>query len=105
MFENFKALLHSNDDLLKSWAVTNSPDQSYSIHKEFIIEHGMSYSDICMDVMSLTHIPEIMMRIEKRESSDGYHTISICITISATDASTLTVDCQRLALSVERFIK
>lgn len=104
MFENFKALLHSNTDLLKSWAVTVGLDDSYCIRKQFTIEEGMSYNDICMNVVTLSHVPEIMMLIEKKENADGNHHIAICITISATEASTLTGDCQRLALSVERII-
>jgi len=104
MFENFKALLHSNETLLKTWAISNKADHSFCISKEFNFEEGMCYSDICMEMLGLGHSSNILVEIEKRESSSGDHHIVVSITISATEAETLTADCQKLALSVERLI-
>lgn len=104
MFENFKALLRSNATLLKTWAISNKADHSYCITKEFNLEEGMCYSDICMDVLELGHGANILMEIEKRKSSSGDQRVVVSITISATEAETLTADCEQLALSVERLL-
>lgn len=104
MFENFKALLHSNETLLKTWAISNKADHSFCITKEFNLVDGMCYSDICMEMLGLGHSADILMEIEKRESKSGDHQLVVSITISATEAETLTADCQKLALSVERIL-
>jgi len=101
MFENFKARLHSNSDILKSWESASVADHTYSITKEFNLE-GYQYSDICMAILDLRHVPEIMLSMERRESCIGDHKLIVSITISATEAESLTSDCQKLALSIEK---
>lgn len=104
MFENFKALFHSNEELLKTWIINNQSNCSFSLTKEFKLEEGMCYGDICMEMLGLGHSSNILMEIEKRESTNQGHQLVVSITISASEAETLIADCQKLALSVERLL-
>lgn len=104
MFEHFKARLHSNEVLLKSWQITNKSDDAYQITKEFNFDDIACYSDICTEMLKLEHSPSVLVKIEKIENKSGNHQLVVCITISATEAETLSIDCQKLALSVEHLI-
>jgi len=101
MFENFKAQLHSNEKLLESWHVCETGDSSFSITKQFDLANGICYSDVCMTVLNLGHVPQIMTTIEKREGLNGDPCLHVSITISATEADTLATECEKLALKIE----
>jgi len=104
MFENLKALLHSNETLLKSWKTQNKSEAPYSITKEFNLSDDMNYNDICINLLALEHVPEIMISIEKKVMDDSSHAIVVSITISATTASKFTCKCEKLALAIEDVI-
>lgn len=99
-----KTQQQSNEAILKTWVPSNKSDNSYCIVKEFHLEDETCYGDLCMKILKLEHGPNILMEIEKREITKPSRYSVISVTISATEAKVLTVDCQKLALSVEQLI-